>query len=307
MDSYKTSAKRILNSYLTVKEDVFLICDEAYADLAVEIQAGLGLAKTECRITVSEDTLNEAFRACLKRDFETLVLLEPPAYAAYKAYKWLDFKRGEPKVRNLNSPSYVGILPLESALRVYGSDSRRDEKAKTGLLNLLKPNTEYVVRSCSGTELFFTARQWLKQHNEILTAPVEASVSGLIAVDGAFFFQRLATVVDFYIEAGELVKIQVRRVEDAHLPDLYRKMTENDFAKRKNRQLAEIGIGFNTGAVISDCFMESEMAFGTCHFCFGENVCYGGENKSSFHGASVLITNPRFTKVRLSKEAGSDN
>ncbi|HHY09907.1 MAG TPA: hypothetical protein GX528_04990 [Firmicutes bacterium] len=307
MDSYKTSAKRILKSYLAVEKNVFLICDEAYAGLAVEIQAGLGPGKAECRIAASKDTLSEAFRDCLKRDFATLVLLEPPTYAAFKAYKWLDFEKGEPKVRNLNSPSYVGILPLESALRIYCSDSQRDGKAKTGLLNSLKPNTEYVIRSCSGTELFFTARQWLKQRNEILTAPLEASVRGVIAVDGAFFFQRLATVVDFYIEAGELVKMQVRCEQDAYLLDLYRRMTENDFAKRQNRQLAEIGVGFNTGAVISDCFMESEMAYGTCHFCFGDNVCYGGENKSSFHGASVLITNPRFTKARLSKEVGSDN
>jgi hypothetical protein len=40
--------------------------------------------------------------------------------------------------------------------------------------------------------------------------------------------------------------------------------------------------------------MESEMVFGTCHFCFGNNDCYGGKNKSDFHGASVLIKEPHF-------------
>ena len=66
-----------------------------------------------------------------------------------------------------------------------------------------------------------------------------------------------------------------------------------------NTQLAEIGIGFCGGAQITDCFMEAEAAAGTCHFCFGNNVCYSGENQSGFHGASVLIRSPVFTRLDI--------
>lgn len=114
MDSYKKSVKRVVHSYLAAQKAIFLICDEAYAGLAYETQEILGQGKNERRITASENALGEAFKDCLKRGFETLVFLHPRAYSKLKPCKWLDFKEGEPKVRDLNSPSYAGILPLES-------------------------------------------------------------------------------------------------------------------------------------------------------------------------------------------------
>ncbi|MBR3824341.1 MAG: hypothetical protein IKJ39_03990 [Lachnospiraceae bacterium] len=54
---------------------------------------------------------------------------------------------------------------------------------------------------------------------------------------------------------------------------------------------------FFSAATISDCFMEAEAAINTCHFCFGNNVCYGGKNASEFHGNSVLIRNPKFVEI----------
>ena len=185
-------------------------------------------------------------------------------------------------------------MPIDSALRVYGSDEALDEQARTKLLAVLEANTNYRVESDLGTELHFTARQWLDHKNEILTAPLEESVNGVIAVDGAVFFQKSNAVLDFYVQAGELVRIRARDAEGTKLVRLYEQMTAHDFKERKNRQLAEIGIGCNTGAIISGCFMESEMVYGTCHFCFGYNVCYGGENASDFHGGSLLIKRPRF-------------
>jgi hypothetical protein len=33
---------------------------------------------------------------------------------------------------------------------------------------------------------------------------------------------------------------------------------------------------------------------GTCHFCFGDNVRYGGANPSVWHGGTVVIHAPVF-------------
>ena len=74
-------------------------------------------------------------------------------------------------------------------------------------------------------------------------------------------------------------------------------MTARDMQNPVNMQLAEIGIGFCNGAMISDCFMEAETIVNTCHFCFGNNICHGGKNESEFHGASILIRNPIFEQI----------
>lgn len=58
-----------------------------------------------------------------------------------------------------------------------------------------------------------------------------------------------------------------------------------------------IGIVFFSAATISDCFMEAEAAINTCHFRFGNNVCYGGKNASEFHGNSVLIRNSEMVEL----------
>lgn len=142
--------------------------------------------------------------------------------------------------------------------------------------------------------LYFTSRNWIDDGNEILTAPLGESINGVIAVDGSLFFQSTNTIIDFYIKNGNLAKIQARDSKDHNLVELYEQMTNHDFKSEINKQLAEIGIGCNTNVIISDCFMESEMMFGTCHFCFGNNHCYGGNNESDFHGASVLIKSPHF-------------
>ena len=179
---------------------------------------------------------------------------------------------------------------------MYSSSHLEDKDTKSFLLSSLKADTNYKVTTTNGTDLYFTSRNWIDNGNEVLTAPVEESINGVIVVDGALFFQSINTKIDFYIKSGKLEKIEVRDIKGSSLVELYNHMTNNDFKTEKNKQVAEVGIGCNTKAIISDCFMESEMVFGTCHFCFGNNDCYGGKNKSDFHGASILIKEPQFQK-----------
>lgn len=295
MGVLRKCAQRIINDALSGRTNSMVICDKPHADLASMVREIYHVKTRDLKIMVVDDRIasDEAFRRSLLEGLETIVLIEPKSFSDFRVNKWLDFSFGMPKVSGLHQ-SYVSVLPITSTTRVYGSQFSRDAAAKAELLSSLKPNSEHIIVTDSGTRLLFTSRHWISQGNEVLTAPIENSVNGIIAVDGALFFQKIDTVIDFFIKAGELVEIKAKNRQYDDLVEQYRQMTERDFTSRKNRQLAEIGVGFNTGAIISDCFMESEMVYGTCHFCFGNNSCYGGSNISDFHGGSILIKAPRF-------------
>lgn len=120
-------------------------------------------------------------------------------------------------------------------------------------------------------------------------------------VDGAVFFRKndfeKQEKIVLEIEEGKVTRITAYDNKSDELLQEYLKMTSESMADARNIQLAEIAIGFFSAATISDCFMEAEAAINTCHFCFGNNVCYGGKNASEFHGNSVLIRNPKFVEI----------
>ena len=296
MNIHNQCAERIVNSCFILKRDALIICDEPHINLANAIKRIYEnkLRNIKCLIIDSKESTDEAFNQCLEYNIETLVFVEPNSFSEFQVFNWLDFTFGMPRIRNLSTTSYVSVLPVDSTYRVYSSSHLYDKDVKRSLLLTLKTNTNYKITTNNGTELYFTSRNWIDQGNEVLTAPIEESVNGVIAVDGALFFQRINTIIDFHIKIGKIEKIEARDKKYNNLVTLYNQMTSNDFKTEKNKQLAEIGIGCNTGAIISDCFMESEMVYGTCHFCFGNNDCYGGKNKSDFHGASILIKEPCF-------------
>lgn len=298
MDLLRKCALRLTTNHFRGRKDIVVICDRPHIELADAIKEAYSTyAKgAECLVADDKTALDHAFNYCRTYDVETLVLIEPGTFAKYQVSEELNFSSGLPKVAGLASFSYVSILPIASTFRVYGSNPVSDAEAVQKLLASLNADSNYKITTDKGTRLSFTARHWLDQGNEVLTAPVEGSINGVIAVDGALFFQKLDTVLDYFLEAGELVGIRARDRKDDDLVQLYRRMTEHDFSVPKNRQLAEVGFGCNTGAAISDCFMESELVYGTAHFCFGNNACYGGKNTSNFHGGSVLINRPRIIK-----------
>lgn len=295
MNVLKQCAERIVKEYFIFNGDALIICDKPHMDLAYSIKDIYdNIHNINCMIIDSEQSTDEAFKYSISKNIATAVLAEPNTFSNFRVFNWLDFRFGPPKVANLNNISYISVLPIDSTYRVYSSNYIDDKKAANSLLSLLKANTDYKAITDNGTSLNFTSRNWIYIGTEVLTAPIEKSINGVIAVDGSFFYRSISTTIDFYIKNGMLDKIKARNDRDNRLIEEYNKMTENDFRTQKNMQLAEIGIGSITNATISECFMESEMKYGTCHFCFGNNECYGGNNKSDFHGASVLIKNPHF-------------
>ena len=221
-----------------------------------------------------------------------MVLVEPETYIAYHLFLNLDFSQGEPRIPNIDSK--VLIFPLDSVARIFSMAPERDRAEKNRVLSELQNDSKYRITTSLGTDLTFQARSWIPLDFEVCTAPIEDSIYGEIVVDGALFFKKIRSNLHFFIEQGKLKKITA----SDHIGEADRKeyiaMTEKDMKEPANCQLAEIGIGFCHGAEVTDCFMEAEAVKGTCHFCFGNNICYGGNNASDFHGASILIQNPHF-------------
>jgi len=215
-----------------------------------------------------------------------LLICTPQSYLACQLYRLLDFSLGEPVIPNV--PSRVWVFPRDSLQRILSAPLQEDIAERDRLLALLPSHRRMRIRTQRGTDLTFQSRSWIPLDFEVCTAPVEESVNGRIVVDGALFFQKIHGEIILTIRQGRLTDVS----GDPESVELYRSMTQKSFADPRNRQLAEIGFGFCQGAQISDCFMEAEAVRSSCHFCFGNNVCYGGENASDFHGNSVLIREP---------------
>jgi leucyl aminopeptidase (aminopeptidase T) len=58
---------------------------------------------------------------------------------------------------------------------------------------------------------------------------------------------------------------------------------------RKNRNIAELGIGTNDKAVRPDNILESEKILGTIHIALGDNSSFGGRVSTPFHQDFVFF------------------
>lgn len=287
---YKTVSRNIIERFHYDEDILYLLIDEAYSVLSQNICEQYTETKVRAFSTFDEEHIEGIFD--LPPSAAVLLLAEPQSYVRYKLYQYLDFSDGEPRIPGTNSR--VLIFPVESLCHMFSAPVERDFAARDKLIGDMRSGQKYRITTEQGTDLSFEARQWIPLDFEICTAPVEESVNGQIVVDGALFFKKIDDPLIFTIKNGKLTGIEAVSLAGESLIEEYRRMTERDMTDPVNTQLAEIGIGFCSEAEISDCFMEAETVIDTCHFCFGNNVCYGGRNASEFHGASVLIKNPKF-------------
>lgn len=279
-------ADEIIGRFLSDEKSINIIYDEAYSTVVGDITKRK--PKAELYRLSTAESCAESFSACADSNNYTLVLTEPYTYSLLNIAAWLDFSRDEPTIKGL--PSKVLVFPFDSAKRMFSGNKNADMLIMNSEYDWLKADRKYKITTDAGTNLEFVSRDWRKLDFEICTAPIESSVNGIIAVDGAVFFRALDGVrLSFTISGGHITSITSDTSDGNAIISEYREMTRTAFAEAVNTQLAEIGIGCNTNAQISDCFMEAETVYKTCHFCFGNNVCYGGANASDFHGGSVLI------------------
>jgi aminopeptidase len=116
---------------------------------------------------------------------------------------------------------------------------------------------------------------------EIYLAPMEGKTQGLLVAEWSPT-SRLKTPLLFWIRDGLLHEIEG---EGPHADVLRKKMRENPL----NANVAELGVGTNSGASRPDNILESEKILGTIHVAFGDNHGFGGRVSTPFHQDYVVF------------------
>jgi leucyl aminopeptidase (aminopeptidase T) len=232
------------------------------------------------------------------------------ALAVFASHKmWVDLglnkrftiRDRQPSLRGRPEPLFFdAVTPLESLLRLYAADTQAIQIFLDGLQRNLPDFATFRLTTPAGTDLSFTARHWQPWGWEMMTCPVEDSVQGQIVVDAGVFFDRISQPIELVIQAGKLTSMRCPDPDDAVFRQYRQWMMEAMELNSNNAQLAEVGLGANPGAQISEVVMESEAVQGTLHVCFGDNAMFegmDGQTRTGWHGGTVILKKPHLTRA----------
>lgn len=232
------------------------------------------------------------------------------ALAVFASHQmWSDLGLNERFTFQNRTPSLLGspdplffdaVTPLENLVRLYSADPNAIQSFLDGLQKNLDDHASFRLTTPAGTDLVFTSRDWQPWGWEMMTCPVEGSLEGRIVADAGVFFGRVSQPIELSIQAGELTTMRCSDPDDAVFRQYRQWMMEALELNPNNAQLAEVGLGANPGAQISEVVMESEAVQGTLHVCFGDNTIFegmGGQNSTGWHGGTVIIQEPTITRL----------
>ncbi|MCK9996155.1 MAG: aminopeptidase [Candidatus Krumholzibacteria bacterium] len=122
---------------------------------------------------------------------------------------------------------------------------------------------------------------------EIYCAPVETGAEGILVIDGSFGCHRpVSPPVTITINSGQAVDVTGG---DDEVVGIINELMDTDSG---SRTIAELGIGLNPGARMTERMLEAEKASRTAHIAFGSNEGFpGGLNHSITH-LDYLFTRP---------------
>ena len=137
---------------------------------------------------------------------------------------------------------------------------------------------------------------------EVYCCPVETGAEGTLVIDGCYgSWGTVPAPLVFTLAGGRVV--DARCADAATLANVTRLLDTDPGA----RTIAELGIGLNPGARLTDRMLEAEKAFRTAHIAFGTNDGMpGGKSMSSIH-IDYLLRSPTITVLpadRLVLSAG---
>ena len=180
------------------------------------------------------------------------------------------------------------FFPVDNLIRIYGIDLTKLITFKQNLQSELSGASVIETTTNSGTEITIHPRSWQSTEvGEIYTAPIEYIAEGKIVIDGCAYFGPPKENFTLELKKGQVININSLNTNDEQ-----QKMVIGDLTRDENANiLAELGIGLNPAALWYEELMEAECARGTCHFGFGNNIEYGGSNKSSYH-FDLVVKNP---------------
>jgi aminopeptidase len=115
-------------------------------------------------------------------------------------------------------------------------------------------------------------------------------VEGQVVVDASMKTDSGALLVQdpltLKIQKGRIVKIEGKH---AHLLEAtLRKFEDRAKYPHRVRQIGELGVGINPGAVVIGSMIMDEKVMGTGHIAIGSNYWFGGDIKTIFHGDQVF-------------------
>jgi aminopeptidase len=125
---------------------------------------------------------------------------------------------------------------------------------------------------------------------EVYCCPVENGASGVLVIDGCFGSHGIVeSPVTLTLKDGRVTDVQG---DDPDSVDPIKNLMNTDEGSATS---AELGIGLNSGARLTDNMLEAEKALRTAHIAFGTNQGMpGGQNKSSIH-IDYLFNQPTIT------------
>lgn len=176
---------------------------------------------------------------------------------------------------------------MAAFVRTHAVDASELKTFRENLLALLSSARRIRVTAPGGTDITLVPRAWNWTNGEVFTAPLEGTARGTIVVDGCAYSGPPKKPFRLVVEDGRVVNL-------AELDKDYdqQAMVLTDLTRDDNAAvLAEFGIGINPGALPNADLMEAEQARGTCHFGFGHNLEYGGNNSSVYH-FDLVVRNP---------------
>lgn len=307
-NSISVAAANILDHYFRppATKGVAIVCCAEKRALADALAARLKARGTSVTLLeVPEDVPDahkHASKAFSDANAALMVLASARMWGPQELHRHFVYKDG-PSVEAAAGPVFFdAVTPMPSLVRLYGSDVAQDRAWLAALKSAFGDNARFRITTPAGTDIQFTARKWSALDWEICTAPVEASVEGVIVVDGAVQFGRVGKPITVEIRKGRVADVRCEDGEDKVFVEYRRTMKDAFAADSANTQLAEVGIGGNGAALVSDVIMESEAARGTCHFCFGENTRYGGVNATELHHGTIVVRAAVFFVEALSPE-----
>jgi len=136
---------------------------------------------------------------------------------------------------------------------------------------------------------------------EVFCCPVENGANGTLVIDGCFGSCGIVpSLVTILIVNGKVTDVSC---ED---PDILKQITTLMDTDEGSRTIAELGIGLNPGARLSDNMLEAEKVDGTAHIAFGSNQGMpGGQNISQthidylFNGPTIVVTKASGEEITL--------
>ncbi len=177
-------------------------------------------------------------------------------------------------------------IPKDPFVRIYSADPAKIESYRKMLLHLFAGKRSIRITTELGTDVTFEARdwRWSDGDGEVFTIPFETSATGRIIYDSSLFWDKPKVPVTVTVGKGKIKKVECSDTES----EQYRAFLVNCSKDEGAPILAEFAFGTNPNAHPYGHGMEAEKAQGTCHFDFGNNIQYGGINKSSVHYGGTI-------------------